>query len=69
MTARWRCSGSLKDKEKWDDQGSHGDGQWKRKADRRGGPAGPKPGARHKTGLVVEQELQPYEPPGAKRTN
>lgn len=28
-----------------------------RNADRRGGPAGPEPGARHMTGLVGEREL------------
>ena len=69
ITAWWQCSGSLKEKVKREDQRSHGEGQWKRNADRRGGPVGPKPGARHKTRLVGEQELQRYLPPDAERTN
>lgn len=36
--------------------------------DRRGGPAGPKPGAWHKTGLVGDRELQSYAPHGTERT-
>ena len=42
-------------------------GQCKRSTDRWGGPVGTRPGARHKTGLVGERELQPYAPHGAER--
>ena len=40
MTAWWGWSGSLKEEGNRDDQRSLGEGQWKRSADRRGGPAG-----------------------------
>jgi len=62
----WRWSGSLKEEGKWDNQRSHEEGPWTRSTDRRGGPAGPKSGARHKTGLVGEGELQPYARHGAE---
>ena len=67
MTAWRRWSDRLKEKGKLDDQRPHGEGQWKRSADRRGGPAGSKLGAQHKTGLVGERELQPYAPLGRER--
>jgi len=60
---------SLKEKERWEEQRSHEEGQWKRNADRRSAPAGPKPGVRYKTGLVGERELRPYALPDAERTN
>ena len=50
MTAWWRWSGSLKEEGNWDNQRSLREGPWKRSADRRGDPAGPKLEARHKTG-------------------
>ena len=68
MTAWWQWSGSLKEEGNQDDQRSLGEGQWKRIAIRRGGPAGPKLGAQHKTGLIGEQELQPCVPHGVERT-
>ena len=68
MTAWWGWSGSLKEEGNWDNQRSLGEEQWKRSADRRGGPAGPKLGAWHKTGIIGEQELQPYVPQGRERT-
>ena len=68
MTAWWRWSGSLKEEGKRDDQRSLGEGQWKRSADRRGVPAGPKSAARHKTGQVGEHELQSYASHGTERT-
>ena len=37
-------------------------------ADRRDGPARPKLGARHKTGLVGERQFQPYAPLGVEKT-
>ena len=68
MTAWWRWSGSLKEEGNRDDQRSLGEEQWKRSADRRGGPAGPKLGAWHKIGIIGEQELQPYVPQDGERT-
>ena len=38
-------------------------------ADKKGGPAGLKPGLQQKTGLVGKRKLQPYAPHGAERTN
>ena len=68
MAAWWRWSGSLKVEGKWDDQRSLGEGQWKRSADRRGVPDGPKSAARHKTGQFGEQELHSCASHGTERT-
>ena len=48
---------------------SRGEGQWKESADKKGGPAGLKPGPQQKTGLVGKWKLQPYVPYGTERTN
>ena len=48
---------------------SRGEGQWKESADKKGGPAGLKPGLQQKTGLVGKRKLQPYAPHGAESTN
>ena len=69
MTAWWRWSGNLKEREKWDDLKPHGEGQWKKNPGKRDGPAGRKSGAQRKTGLVGERQLQPYAPHGAMRNN
>ena len=55
MTAWWRWNGNLKGREKWDDLKPHGEEQWKKNPGERGGPAGQKSGAQHKTGLVARQ--------------
>ena len=68
MTAWWQWSGILKDKGMGDDERSHEE-QWKRNADRRGGPAGPKSGEWHKTGLGGEEELTSFAPLDAETTN
>ena len=47
---------------------SLGEGQSKMSTDRRGGPAGLKQGAWHKTGLIGEQELKPYAPHDVEKT-
>ena len=67
MTVWWQWSG--KGREKWDDLKPHGERQWKKNPGKKGGPAGRKPGAQRKTGLVGERQLQPYAPHGVKRTN
>ena len=41
-----------------------GEELWKKNLGKRGGPAGQKSGAQHKTGLVGERKLQPYAPHG-----
>ena len=69
MTAWWRWSGNLKEREEWDDLKPHGEGRWKKNPGKTDGPAGPKSGAQRKTGLVNERKLQPYAPHGAERTN
>ena len=46
-----------------------GEELWKKNLGKRGGPAGQKSGAQHKTGLVGERKLQPYAPHGVERTN
>ena len=55
MTARWRWSGNLKGREKWDDLKPHGEERWKKNPEKKDGPAGRKSGA-HKTGLVGERK-------------
>ena len=54
---------------KWGDLKTRGGGQSKESADKKGGPAGLKPGLQQKTGLVGKRKLQPYAPHGAERTN
>ena len=61
--------GNLRGRGKWADLKSRGEGQWKESADKKGGPAGLKPGPQQKTGLVGKRKLQPYAPYGAERTN
>ena len=56
--ARWRWSGNLKGREKCDDLKPHGEEQWKKNPDKRGGPAGRKSGAQRKTGLLGERKVQ-----------
>ena len=55
---------SLKEKGYWNNKRPviYGEGHRKGRADSRSGPVGPKPGARHMTGLIGEYELQPYVP-------
>ena len=69
VTAWWQWSGNLKGREKWDDLKPHGEEQWKNNPGKRGGPAGQKSGAQHKTGLVGVRKLRPYAPHGVERTN
>ena len=40
MTAWWRWSGNMKEREEWDDLKPHGEGRSKKNPDKRNGPAG-----------------------------
>ena len=55
-TTRWRWSGNLKGREKWDDPKPHGEERWTKNPEKRDGPAGRKSGVQHKTGLVGERK-------------
>ena len=69
MIVWWQWGGNLRGRGKWADLKSRGEGQWKESADKKGGPAGLKPGPQQTTGLVGKRKLQPYAPHGAERTN
>ena len=67
VAMEWQPEG--KRREKWDDLKPHGEERWKKNACKRGGPAGQKSGAQHKTGLLGARKLQPDAPHGVEKTN